>query len=103
MPAAAALPRFLAVLGHGWVGFDRVPLAGRWIGRLRSAVSEDELELEAAIRPERGRWQDAVVAVISLLVVIVASVTMERAASALGTRYAVPEIVVGGLVLAAVT
>ena len=28
---------------------------------------------------------------------------MERAASALGTRFAVPEIVVGGLVLAAVT
>ncbi len=94
---------YLAVLGHGWLGFERVPLPRRWIGWLRSAVSEDELELEAAIRPERGRWQDAVVAVISLLVVIVASVTMERAASALGTRYAVPEIVVGGLVLAAVT
>ncbi len=35
--------------------------------------------------------------------VVVASVTMERAASALGSRFAVPEIVVGGLVLAAVT
>ena len=32
-----------------------------------------------------------------------ASVTMERAAAALGNRFAIPEIVVGGLVLAAVT
>jgi hypothetical protein len=44
-----------------------------------------------------------VVAALALLVVVVARVTMERAASALGTRFAVPEIVVGGLVLAAVT
>jgi cation:H+ antiporter len=34
---------------------------------------------------------------------VLASVTMERAASDLGTRYAIPEIVIGGLVLAAVT
>ena len=39
----------------------------------------------------------------SLVIVVAASVTMERAASALGSRFAVPEIVVGGLVLAAVT
>ena len=44
-----------------------------------------------------------IVAVGSLVVVVAASVTMERAASALGTRFAIPEIVVGGLVLAAVT
>ncbi len=34
---------------------------------------------------------------------VVASVTMERAASLLGTRFAVPEIITGGVVLAAVT
>jgi hypothetical protein len=39
----------------------------------------------------------------ALLAVIAASVTMERAAAELGSRYAVPELVVGGLVLAAVT
>ena len=43
------------------------------------------------------------VAGLALLVVVAASVTMERAASALGTRFAIPEIIVGGLVLAAVT
>jgi Ca2+/Na+ antiporter len=41
--------------------------------------------------------------VISLVVVVAASVTMERTASDLGARWRVPEIVIGGLVLAAVT
>ena len=66
-------------------------------------MAEEEAELEEAIRPARARRQDAVTAALALLVVVVASVTMERAASALGTRFAIPEIVVGGLVLAAVT
>src|SRR6266704_1502223 len=43
------------------------------------------------------------VAAVSLLMVVAASVTMERAASVLGARWAVPELVTGGLVLAAVT
>ena len=39
----------------------------------------------------------------ALVVVVVASVAMEQGASALGTHFGVPEIVVGALVLAAVT
>ena len=37
------------------------------------------------------------------MVVILASVAMERGASSLGVHFAIPEIVIGGLVLAAVT
>ena len=74
-----------------------------WIGWLRSAVSEEEAELELALRPAPARWPDVIVAAGSLVIVVAASVTMERAAAALGNRFAVPEIVVGGLVLAAVT
>jgi cation:H+ antiporter len=81
----------------------RLRLPRPWIAWLRSAVAEEETELEDAIRPARGRRQDVAVAGLALLVVVVASVTMERAASALGSRFAIPEIVVGGLVLAAVT
>jgi len=55
-------------------------------------VTEEEAELEEAIRPGRGRPQDVVVAALAL-VVVVASVPMERAASALGNRFAVPEII----------
>jgi len=101
--ALVAMALYAIVLGAGPLGLGRFPLPRAWISWLRSAVAEEELELEAAIRPKRASRQDVVVAVASLLVVIVASVTMERAASALGTRFAVPEIVVGGLVLAAVT
>jgi cation:H+ antiporter len=94
---------YAVVLGAGDRGLARFRLPRPWVTWLRSAVSEEEVELEEAIRPERGRRQDMVIAALALLVVIAASVTMERAASALGTRFAIPEIVVGGLVLAAVT
>ena len=110
VPPAAGLALVLAtvalyavVLGASDRGLARFRLPRRWITWLRSAVTEEESELEEAIRPERGRRQDVVIAALSLLVVVAASVTMERAASALGTRFAIPEIVVGGLVLAAVT
>jgi cation:H+ antiporter len=94
---------YVFALGAGDRRLARLRLPGSWISWVRSAVTEEESELEEAIRPRRGRWQDAAVAAVSLIVVVVASVTMERAASALGNRFAVPEIVVGGLVLAAVT
>ncbi|HUK69621.1 MAG TPA: hypothetical protein VLW50_12860 [Streptosporangiaceae bacterium] len=100
--ASGAVALYAIILGSerglGWL-----PLPQRWISWLRLAVAEEELELEAAIRPQRARRQDAAVAAGSLLVVVAASVMMERAASALGSRFAVPEIVVGALVLAAVT
>jgi cation:H+ antiporter len=96
--ATAVLAGYLFVLG---TGAHRLP--ARWRAWLRSAVSEEEVELQDAIRPRRGRWPDVITAVVALGVVIVASVAMERAASSLGQRLRVPEIITGGLVLAAVT
>jgi cation:H+ antiporter len=101
--AAAALALYVVLLGTEGRNLGRLGLPRRWAVWLRSAVSEEEAELETAIRPGRGRWPDAAVAAGAMMVVIVASVTMERAASALGQRYAVPQIVTGGVVLAAVT
>jgi cation:H+ antiporter len=94
---------YAVALGASDQRLARFRLPRPWIAWIRSAVAEEESELEEAIRPRRGRWQDVAVAAVSLLVVVAASVTMERAASALGSRFAIPEIVVGGLVLAAVT
>ena len=94
---------YAVILGAGDAALARLRLPLRWIAWLRSAVAEESVELEEAIRPARGRRQDVVVAGLALVVVVAASVTMERAASALGTRFAIPEIIVGGLVLAAVT
>ena len=110
LPAAAGLVLAVAVvivygfvLGSEGRGLERLLVPQGWAAWLRSAVSEEELELEDAIRPRPGRWPDMLIAAVALIVVVAASVTMERAASALGARYAVPEIVTGGLVLAAVT
>jgi cation:H+ antiporter len=80
-----------------------IGLPDRWVSWLTDAVVEEEQELEPAIHPERGRGSDGIVAAIAVLVVVGASLAMEQAASKLGTRHAIPQIVVGGLILAAVT
>jgi cation:H+ antiporter len=72
----------------------------RWLGR---AIAEEELELSVAIHPRRGRPVDVAIGLLALVVVVTASVAMERAASSLGHRFSVPDIVVGTVVLAVVT
>ena len=73
--------------------------AGRW---LALAMREEEMELHPALIPGSKR-QDLSVVALALVVVVAASIVMERSAQSLGTRFAIPDIVVGGLVLAAVT
>jgi cation:H+ antiporter len=101
--AVVVLGLYSVLLGTEGQGIRRVRLPQRWWTWLRSAVTEEEIELEDAIRPQRGRWPDVAVASGALVVVVAASVLMERAASDLGQRYGVPQIIVGGLILAAVT
>jgi cation:H+ antiporter len=101
--ALAALVPYLVVLGAGRARLARIPLARRWEAWLATAVSEEEAELEEVIHPARGRGRDVAVAVAMLAVVVIASVAMERAATMLGTRFAIPQIITGGVVLAAVT
>jgi cation:H+ antiporter len=101
--AAIAMLDYMALLGVNRSGLRRLAARSRWGHWLRAAVVEEERDLDAAIRPRRGRRRDVVVAMLSLVVVVAASATMERAASDLGGRFGVPEIVLGGLILAAVT
>jgi cation:H+ antiporter len=106
--AVAVLGLYLVLLGtegRGIAGriMDGARLSWRWQAWLRAAVTEEEIELEDAIQPGRGHWPDAAAAGAALVVVVAASIAMERAAVSLGRRYGVPEIIVGGLVLAAVT
>jgi cation:H+ antiporter len=74
--------------------------ARRWLTR---AIAEEELDLIAAVHPRRGRATDALVGGSALVVVVISSVAMEHAATSLGVRFAIPGIVVGGILLAAVT
>jgi cation:H+ antiporter len=94
---------YLAILGVGHERLARLRLPDAWAGWLAEAVREEELELEVAIHPSRGGARDGALAAISVLVVVGASIAMERTASELGGRHAVPGIVIGGLLLAAVT
>jgi cation:H+ antiporter len=91
---------YTVLLGARRSAIERVGLPRRWSRWLTQAVAEEEIELEEAIHPPHGRPIDAVVALGALAVVVVASVAMEQGASALGVRYGIAEIVVGGLVLA---
>jgi cation:H+ antiporter len=94
---------YIVLLGAYRSVLRRAPLPRRWITWLSSAVDEEELELVVAIRPQRGTPFDALTAAVALVVVVAASVAMERGASTLGVHFGVAAIVVGGLVLAAVT
>jgi hypothetical protein len=87
-----AVGLYAAALGASGRGLARLRLPRRWIAWLRSAVAEEEAELEPAIRPAPARWPDVLVAAGALAVVVAASVTMERAAAALGNRFAIPEM-----------
>ena len=99
----AVLVPYIVVLSRNRGALERLHVPRRWLIWLSSAVNEEELELLVAIRPERGRPRDALEAVAALALVVVASVAMERGASTLGRHYGVADIILGGLVLAAVT
>jgi Ca2+/Na+ antiporter len=78
----------------------RLPLPRPWRTWLRRAIEEEE---PAAWHPALGGRQDAMLAVAAALVVIGASVAMEETATGMGAQAGVPSIIVGGVVLAAVT
>jgi cation:H+ antiporter len=101
--ALAVLIPYLVVLGAGHARLGRLPVARRWEAWLAVAVYEEEQELTEVIHPRHGRLRDVILAVAALIVVVAASVTMERSAAVLGSRFGVPEIITGGVVLAAVT
>lgn len=98
-----AFAPYLLALGVPHDVLRRIGLPGRWADWLTGAILEEESELEPAIHPRRGDRRDAAMALLAVAVVVAASVVMEKTASRLGARHNVPEIVVGGLVLAAVT
>jgi cation:H+ antiporter len=99
----AVLVPYMLVLGLRHDRLARLPLPDAWAGWLVAAVTEEETELEAAIHPARGHARDALLAGGAVVVVVGASIAMEQAASKLGSRHAVPGILIGALALAAVT
>lgn len=108
-PAGAGLLLALVAFGPyvvvcGWPRTARrlgVPeRASRW---LEQAVFEEEAELREAILPGRGDRRDVVLGVGALAVVIGSSILMEGAATGVGHHFGVPDLVIGAVLLAAVT
>jgi cation:H+ antiporter len=100
---AVVLVPGVAVLGMRPARMERLPVPATWSRWLIAAVHEEEIELAEAVRPRRGGWRDGLAAMAALIAVVGASITMEQAATGLGRRWAVADIITGGLVLAAVT
>jgi len=100
---AAVFVPYVAVLGMRRARLERMRLPAGWARWLVAAVHEEEEELAEAIRPRRGTWRDGIAATGALIAVVGASAVMEVAATAVGRRYSVADIVTGGLVLAVVT
>jgi cation:H+ antiporter len=81
----------------------QIPHAAAVSRTLAEAIREEESELETAIAPTSAVPRDFALGAVALVAVVVTSAVMERAGASLGGHFRVPEIVTGGLVLAAVT
>ena len=99
----AVFAPYLLLLGVRHDRLQRLGLPVLWARWLSEAIAQEESELEVAIHPQRGRARDSLTLMLAVLVVIAASVAMEQTASKLGARHAIPQIVVGGLILAGMT
>jgi cation:H+ antiporter len=80
---------------------SRLPLPQRLRGTLTSAITQEESDLD--IHPSRGGALDAVVAALLLVVVIAASVALERSGTDIGSAWELSDVVVGAVLLAIVT
>lgn len=94
---------YLALVGVSRQRLRRLGLPVAWLRWLSEAIVEEELELEPAIHPQPGRLRDELVAGAATVAVVGASIGMEQTGTTLGTRHGLPEIVIGGLILAGVT
>ena len=70
---------------------------------VEEAIEEEEEEIAEVIGPVRSSRSDEWVALLALVVVISASVALEGVATTLGTQWGIPDVVLGGVVLAVVT
>jgi Ca2+/Na+ antiporter len=99
----AVLVPYLVLLGVPHERLSGLRLPAAWLGWIRGAIAESEVELEVAFHPRRGQRRDAIEALVATVVVVGASIVMELTGARIGTRLGWPELITGGLVLAAVT
>jgi cation:H+ antiporter len=101
--SAAVLVPYLVVSAARRSTLLRLPLPERWRLWLTGAIREEEAELAEAIHPGRGGLVDGGIAAAAVGLVVGASAVMVDAGTYLGERWGISTIVLGGVVLAAVT
>lgn len=84
-------------------GPERVRGRSRVAHLVRRALSEETADLDEVVPPEAATRRDVIEAIATVVLVVTASTVMERAGTRLGSRFQLSSLVVGGLVLAAVT
>jgi cation:H+ antiporter len=94
---------YLLITGSPAAGARVMGLPARAASWLRQAVAEEELELRDAIHPTAGGRLDRLTALGAIVVVVIASTFMERSADQLGRHFGWSSLVIGAVVLAAVT
>lgn len=99
----AMVAAYVVVSGSPPARLRRLGLSRRVVAWLHQAIEEEELELSAGIRPAQSGRLDMAVAMGMLVVVVASSMAMERAAESIGRHFHLSDLVIGGLILAAVT
>jgi cation:H+ antiporter len=99
----AVLAPYVFLLSSGTARIRRVVPEGRVQRFVDAAVREEIEDLRTGEVPRKGTRADAIVLACSLAVIVGASIGMVDAATDLGRAWGVSDIVVGTIVLAAVT
>jgi cation:H+ antiporter len=92
---------FVSVTSSG--AWGRLGLPDSWVAWMKRAIAEEEAELAEAIRPLPPGRNDVLPICAAITVVIVSSAVMERSAETIGRHFGLSDLVVGGVILAAVT
>jgi cation:H+ antiporter len=83
---------------------SRLPLPAGLRGDVTDAIEvEEEEDIAAVLRDVHSGKGDIPAAFIALALVVAASVTLEASASEIGARWGVSDVVLGGVILAALT
>ncbi|MHB8440079.1 MAG: hypothetical protein ACYDD4_13100 [Acidimicrobiales bacterium] len=92
-----------AALCAQWRALGHLSVGRRVLGWIAGAMAEEELELAGALDTRAASGSDVAMAVVAVGIVVASSAVMERAAVTFGTYAHWPSIVIGAVVLAAIT
>jgi len=101
--ALAVFIPYVVVSAMGPDARRRLPLPQRFRRDVADAITQEEDSLTEAIGPLQHRRSDAALALVALLAVIAASAGLEGVATDLADRWGIPDVVLGGIILAVVT